>query len=98
MDLKEAKKIVNEIVDSNRAWMMKSTDEVSENMYLRDIEALETVLSELERYEKYYAVEINLFDKYIERKKVQEILDRYHTLSDVIADLEKLLEEGGIEK
>lgn len=39
-----------------------------------EIQAIETVLAELEKYKKYYATEVNLLNKYISKDKIKELI------------------------
>ena len=50
--LEEAVKILKEIQETNRAWLKKTKDENCEKLYLRDIEAIETILKELKRLQE----------------------------------------------
>ena len=40
-----------------------------------EIQAIETVLAELEKYKKYYATEVNLFNKYISKDKIKKKIE-----------------------
>ena len=51
-ELEEAVKILKEIQEMNRAWLMQTKEENCEKIYLRDIEAIEAVLKELERLQE----------------------------------------------
>lgn len=51
-ELEEAIKTLREIQESNRSWLKETKEENCEKMYLRDIEAIETVLKELERLQE----------------------------------------------
>lgn len=51
-ELEEAVKILKEIQEMNRAWLMQTIEENCEKIYLRDIEAIETVLKEIERLQE----------------------------------------------
>ena len=65
---REAIKILKEIQESNRAWLMQTKEENCEKIYLKDIEAIDTVLSlikeqqeEIEKKDK----QINLMAEFI---------------------------------
>lgn len=49
---REAIKILKEIQESNRAWLMQTKEENCEKIYLKDIEAINTVLSLIKEQEK----------------------------------------------
>lgn len=58
---REAIKILKEIQESNRAWLMQTKEENCEKIYLKDIEAIDAVLSlikeqqeKIAKYEKIY--------------------------------------------
>ena len=51
-ELEEAIKILKETQESNRAWLKNTKEERCFEMYLRDIEAIQTVLKELKRLQK----------------------------------------------
>ena len=48
---REAIKILKEIQESNRAWLMQTKEENCEKIYLKDIEAIDTVLSLIKEQE-----------------------------------------------
>lgn len=49
---REAIKILKEIQESNRAWLMQTKEENCEKIYLKDIEAIDTVLSLIKEQEE----------------------------------------------
>lgn len=51
-ELEEAIKVLKEIQETNRAWLKETKEERCEEIYLRDIEAIETILKELERLQE----------------------------------------------
>lgn len=48
MNIEEAIEILKEIQETNRAWLKETEEEICEKIYLKDIEAIDTVLKELE--------------------------------------------------
>ena len=61
MTEEQAIEILKEIQETNRAWLIRTTEATCEKIYLRDIEAIETVLNmlkekdkEIERYKQLY--------------------------------------------
>lgn len=50
--LEEAIKTLKDIQETNRVWLKETKEENCEKIYLRDIEAIETVLKELERLQE----------------------------------------------
>ena len=89
-ELEEAVKKLKEIQETNRAWLKETKDENCEKLYLRDIEAIETVLKELkrlqeennklERANKTYINSILsitpvLLEDYIEKDKIKEKIE-----------------------
>lgn len=49
---REVIKILKEIQESNRAWLMQTKEENCEKVYLKDIEAIDTVLSLIKEQDK----------------------------------------------
>ncbi len=79
MELEEAIQILNEIQESNRTWMLQTTEKNCEKLYLRDIEAIETVLKELETLKEkeldYTTVYMN--GVYDEQAKWKKKIEKY---------------------
>lgn len=48
MKVEDAIEVVKEIQETNRAWLKETKEEICEKIYLKDIEAIDTVLNELE--------------------------------------------------
>jgi len=59
-ELEEAIGILKEIQETNRAWLKETKEENCEKIYLKDIEAIETVLKELKRLQEENS-KLNLF-------------------------------------
>ena len=85
MTEEQAIEILKEIQETNRAWLIRTTEATCEKIYLRNIEAIETVLNMLK--EK---------DKEIEKKDKQIDLMSEHIANSAIIvceDGEILIEE-----
>lgn len=85
MTEEQAIEILKEIQETNRAWLIRTTEATCEKIYLRNIEAIETVLNMLK--EK---------DKEIEKKDKQIDLMTEHIANSAIIvceDGEILIEE-----
>lgn len=74
-DQREAIEILKEIQESNRAWLKDTKEENCEKMYLRDIEAIETVLSLLKE----------------QNKKIETTITNYKDLIDDVSGIAKEL-------
>lgn len=61
MELEKAKILLKEMQETNRAWLKETKEENCEKIYLRDIEAIETVLQAL--------------DNSIPKEKVKKVFD-----------------------
>lgn len=87
-ELEEAIKVLKEIQETNRAWLKETKEERCEEIYLRDIEAIETALKKLKR----------LQEDYIEKDKIREKIEELNKNKDMISGgyaisiLEELLE------
>lgn len=82
-ELEEAIKILREIQECNRIWLKETKEENCEKMYLRDIEAIETVLKELKRLQEENSLQRwqlnSAFDNgFIHKDKIREkiIIDK----------------------
>jgi len=51
-ELEEAIGNLKEIQETNRAWLKETKEENCQKIYLKDIEAIETVLKELKRLQE----------------------------------------------
>lgn len=102
-ELEEAIKTLKEIQESNRAWLKQTKEENCEKMYLRDIEAIQTVLKELKRLQKENKslkqsnreksnklIEItDLYIKSVPKDKIRKKIEERKTLLDIKCEQKK---------
>ena len=77
--------ILKEIQEGSRAWLRVAKEESSEKIYLRNIEAIETVLSMLKEKDKEIEKKdktINLMAKYIAKEDKTNKFCDYKTVCD----------------
>ena len=93
MELKEAIDKLKEIRECNISWFLKTNEKNCEKIYLKDIEAIETVLKALENS--------------IPKKKIEEVIKEvdkkfaertYYNGWGIIKDFKELLEEKQMSK
>ena len=78
MTEEQAIEILKEIQETNRAWLIRTTEATCEKIYLRDIEAIETVLNILKDKDKI----IKEMAKYIAKEDKTNKFCDYKTVCD----------------
>ena len=78
MTEEQAIEILKEIQETNRAWLIRTTEATCEKIYLRDIEAIETVLNMLKKKDKI----IKEMAKYIAKEDKTNKFCNYKTVCD----------------
>ena len=97
---REAIKILKEIQESNRAWLMQTKEENCEKIYLKDIEAIDAVLSLIKEQQEKIAKYEKIYKEYDCYRWVKE-LDKKDKQIDLMTEIfykrfkaELLLEYG----
>lgn len=88
-ELEEAIKVLKEIQETNRAWLKETKEERCEEIYLRDIEAIETALKKLKRLQEE--------NSYLKLKERNRCVGRYGEI-EIHELINKTLLEDYIEK
>ena len=81
---REAIKILKEIQESNRAWLMQTKEENCEKIYLKDIEAIDAVLSLIKEQQEKIAKYEKIYKEYDYYRWVKE-LDKKDKQIDLMA-------------
>ena len=90
MTEKQAIEILKEIQETNRAWLIRTTEATCEKIYLRNIEAIETVLNilkdkdrEIEKKDKQIDLMTEHMEENMDEYQLDEIYAKQHNCNEM---------------
>lgn len=100
MELEKAKNLLKEMQETNRSWLKETKEPNCEKIYLRDIEAIETVLQALEKLQQKEKSRIIGNINEIKIEDLESILKPYYIPKEKVRkelnDIENMIDKTAI--